>query len=109
MEKSEPQSSFPRAGSARFAPAGRSRGATLLKEGAAVGKGAEKLAKAGGLAQAAKDDESLKGAEAVYGSTKVKTLADGSKAVLYQSTGGSGATTLAIQDAAGRTITKYRY
>jgi len=84
-------------------------GAVLLKEGAAIGKGAEILQKAGGLAQAAKDYESLQGAEAVYGSTKVKTLADGTKAVLYQSTGGSGAPTLAFQDAAGRTVTKIRY
>ena len=84
-------------------------GGVLLREGAAFGKGAELIGKAGGLEQAAKDYESLQGTEAVYGSTKVKTLSDGSKAVLYQSTGGSGATTLAIQDAAGRTITKYRY
>ena len=84
-------------------------GAVLFKEGAAVGKGAEILQKAGGLAQAAKDYESLQGTEAVYGRPKVKTLADGTKAVLYQSTGGSGAPTLAFQDAAARTVTKIRY
>jgi len=84
-------------------------GAILLKEGAALGKGAEILQKAGGVEQAAKDFESLQGTEAVYGSTKVKTLSDGSRAVLYQSTGGSGATTIAIQNAAGSTVTKIRY
>jgi hypothetical protein len=84
-------------------------GAVLLKEGAAFGKGAEILQKAGGVAQAAKDFEALQGTEAVYGGARVKTLADGSKAVLYQSTGGSGATTIAIQNAAGRTVTKIRY
>ena len=82
-------------------------GATLLKEGAAVGKGAEILQKGGGMAQAAKDFESLQGAEKVYGSTKVKELAGGTKAVLYESKG-SGPT-LALQDAAGRTVTKIRY
>ena len=57
--------------------------------------------------QAAKDFESLQGAEKVYGSTKVKELAGGAKAVLYESKG-SGPT-LAVQDAAGRTVTKIRY
>jgi hypothetical protein len=84
-------------------------GGVLLREGAAFGKGAELIGKAGGVEQAVKDFEGLQGTEAVYGGTRVKTLSDGSKAVLYQSTGGSGATTLAIQNAAGRTITKYRY
>ena len=82
-------------------------GALLLKEGAAVGKAAEILQKGGGMAQAAKDLESLHGAEKVIGSTKVKTLADGTKAVLYERKG--GAPTLALQDAAGRTVTKIRY
>jgi RHS repeat-associated protein len=63
-------------------------GAMLLKEGAAVGKAAEILQKGGGMAQAAKDFESLQGAEQIMGSTKVKTLADGTKAVLYESKGG---------------------
>jgi hypothetical protein len=84
-------------------------GATLFRGGAAVGKGAEILQKSGGFAQAAKDYASLQGAEKIYGSTRVKTLSDGTKAVLYQSTGGSGASTLALQDAAGRTLTKIRY
>jgi len=82
-------------------------GALLLKEGAAVGKAAEILQKGGGAAQAAKDFDSLQGAEKVLGSTKVKTLANGTKAVLYNST--SGGTSIALQDAAGRTVTKIRY
>jgi RHS repeat-associated protein len=82
-------------------------GALLLKEGAAVGKAAEILQKGGGMAQAAKDFESLQGAEKVYGSTKIKELADGTKAVLYESKGGPA--TIALQDAAGRTVTKIRY
>ena len=61
------------------------------------------------MAQAAKDFASLGGVEKVYGTTRVKTLSDGTKAVLYQSTGGSGQATLALQDAAGRTVTKIRY
>jgi len=81
--------------------------ALLLKEGAAAGKAAEILQKGGGMARAAKDFESLQGAEKVIGSTKIKTLADGTRAVLYQSKG--GAPTLALQDAAGRTVTKIRY
>jgi len=82
-------------------------GVTLLKEGAAVGKGAEILQKGGGLGQAVKDYESLKGVEQVDGAAKIKTLSDGTKAVLYNST--SGGPTIALQDAAGRTVTKIRY
>lgn len=82
-------------------------GALLVKEGAAVGKAAEILQKGGGMAQAAKDFESLQGAEKVLGSTRVKELADGTKAVLYESKGGSAS--IALQDAAGRTLTKIRY
>jgi hypothetical protein len=78
----------------------------LLKEGAAVGKAAEILQKSGGMAQAAKDFESLQGAEKVLGTTRVKELADGTKAVLYESKGGSP--TIAIQEG-GRTVTKIRY
>ncbi len=84
-------------------------GTLLLEEGATFGKGAEILQKAGGVEQAVKDFESVQATESVYGSTRVKTLSDGSKVVLYQSTGGSGATTIAIQNAAGRTVTKIRY
>jgi hypothetical protein len=83
-------------------------GATLLKTGAAVGKGAEILQKSGGMAQAAKDFAALQGVEKVYGATKVKTLSDGTKAVLYQGTR-SGRATIALQDAAGRTVTKFWY
>jgi RHS repeat-associated protein len=84
-------------------------GATLLKDAAVLGKkGAEILQKAGGAAEATKEFESLSGTEQVLGTTRVKTLSDGSKAVLYNSTGGSGAATIAIQHAGGG-VTKIRY
>ena len=57
------------------------------------------------MAEAAKDFASLGGVEKVYGATKVKTLSDGTKAVLYNSTFGGGPT-IALQDAAGLTVTK---
>jgi RHS repeat-associated protein len=82
-------------------------GGMLLKAGAAAGKGAEIIQKAGGIAQAAKDFEALSGAESVNGAVRVKTFSDGSRAVLYQST--SGPVSIGIQDAAGRTLTKIRY
>ncbi len=81
-------------------------GALVLKEGAAVGKGAEILQKGGGMEQAVKDFESLQGAEKTIGNVKVKELADGTKAVLYESEG-SGPT-VALQEG-GRTVTKIRY
>jgi hypothetical protein len=65
------------------------------------------LRQSGGMAQAAKDFAALQGAEKVYGATKVKTLSDGTKAVLYNSK--SGAPSIALQDAAGRTVTKFWY
>jgi len=83
-------------------------GATILREGRAVGKGAEILEKGGGVAKATEDYNGLNGAEKIYGDTKVKTMSDGSKAVLHTSSSG-GEPTLAIQDSAGRTTTKYRY
>jgi hypothetical protein len=84
-------------------------GATLLKEAAAAGKGAEILQKAGGAAQAAKEFEALPAvSEQINGAVRVKTLSDGSKAVLYESSSGSG-TTISIQNAAGHTMTKIRY
>ena len=84
-------------------------GATLLKEAAAAGKGAEILQKAGGAAQATKEFEALPAvSEQVDGAVRVKTLSDGSKAVLYNSSSGSG-TTISIQNAAGHTMTKIRY
>jgi hypothetical protein len=55
------------------------------------------------LFETAKDFESWQGAEGVFGCTKVKELADGTKAVPYESKGGPA--TLAFQDAAGRTVT----
>ncbi len=82
-------------------------GGTLLKAGAAAGKGAEIIQKAGGIAQATKDFEALSGAESINGAVRVKTFSDGSRAVLYQST--SGPVSIGIQDAAGRTLTKIRY
>jgi hypothetical protein len=82
-------------------------GGTLLKAGAATGKAAEIIQKAGGLAQATKDFEALSGAESVNGAVRVKTFSDGSRAVLYEST--SGPVSIGIQDAAGRTVTKIRY
>jgi RHS repeat-associated protein len=81
-------------------------GALVLKEGAAVGKAAEILQKTGGATQAAKDFEALQGAEKIDGAVRTKTLSDGSKAVLYNSKGGSP--TIAIQEG-GRTVTKIRY
>jgi RHS repeat-associated protein len=81
-------------------------GGIVLKEAAAAGKGAEKIRKLGGAVQAAKDFEGLQGAEKVYGTTRVKTLSDGTKAVLYNST--SEGVTIAIQEG-GRTVTKFRY
>lgn len=84
-------------------------GAKLLQEAAAAGKkGAEILEKTGGALQAAKDFEALKGAEQINGATRIKTLSDGTKVVLYDSTGGSGARTIAIQHAGGG-VTKIRY
>jgi RHS repeat-associated protein len=84
-------------------------GATLLKEAAAAGKGAEILQKAGGAAQAAKEFEALPAvSEQINGTVRVKTLSDGSKAVLYESSSGSG-TTISLQDASGHTSTKIRY
>jgi hypothetical protein len=84
-------------------------GATLLKEASAAGKGAEILQKAGGVAQATKEFEALPAvSEQVNGAVRVKTLSDGSKAVLYESSSGSG-TTISIQNAAGHTETKIRY
>lgn len=84
-------------------------GATLLKEAALTGKGAEILQKAGGAAQATKEFEALPAvSEQVDGAVRVKTLSDGSKAVLYNSSSGSG-TTISIQNAAGQTLSKIRY
>ena len=46
--------------------------------------------------------------EQVNGAVRVKVLSDGSKAVLYESSSGSG-TTISLQDGSGRTNTKIRY
>lgn len=82
-------------------------GGTILKIGAATGKGAEIIQKAGGVAQAAKDFDALSGAESVNGAVRVKTFSDGSRAVLYTSSS-TGQASIAIQEA-GRTVTKIRY
>jgi RHS repeat-associated protein len=82
-------------------------GGTILKVGAAAGKGAEIIQKAGGVAQAVKDFDALSGAESVNGAVRVKTFSDGSRAVLYTSSS-TGQASIAIQEA-GRTATKIRY
>jgi hypothetical protein len=84
-------------------------GATLLKEAAVAGKGAEILQKSGGTAQALSEFEALPAVkEQIDGPVRIKTLSDGSKAVLYESSSKSG-TTISIQNAAGHTMTKIRY
>jgi len=82
-------------------------GGLILKAGAATGKAAEIIQKAGGVAQAVKDFDALSGAESVNGAVRIKTFSDGSRAVLYTSTT-TGKATIAIQEA-GRTATKIRY
>jgi hypothetical protein len=67
---------------------------------------AEILEKAGGFAQATKDFEALNGAEKALGNVKIKTLSDGSTAVL-RNFSGDGRATLEIQNATG--TTKFRY
>lgn len=81
-------------------------GATLLRAGRGL-HAAEILEKAGGFEQAAKDFESLQGAEKTIGNVKVKDLADGTKAVLRDFSG-DGRPTLEIQHPSGE-VTKYRY
>ena len=81
-------------------------GATLLRAGRGL-HAAELLEKAGGLARATEDFESLQGAEKTIGDVKVKELADGTKAVLRDSSR-DGRPTLEIQHPSGE-VTKYRY
>jgi hypothetical protein len=82
-------------------------GGTVLKLGAAAGKGAEIIQKTGGLAQAAKDFAALGGTEAINGGVRIRTLADGTRAVLYTS---SSTKEISIQiQQAGRTVSKVRY
>lgn len=82
-------------------------GGKLVQEMAAAGKkGAEIIEYSGGAVQAAKDFESLQGAERTLGNVKVKELSDGSKAVLRGSK--DGRVTLEIQHAGGG-VTKFRY
>jgi hypothetical protein len=83
------------------------KGGTVLKLAAAAGKkGAEILEKAGGVAQAAQDFEALQGTEQTLGNGRVKTLSDGTKAILRGS--GDGRPTVELQHAAGG-VTKIRY
>ncbi len=81
-------------------------GATLVKAGRGL-HAAEILEKAGGIEQAAKDFESLQGAEKTIGNVKVKELSDGTRAVLRDFSG-DGRPTLEIQHPSGE-VTKYRY
>ena len=82
-------------------------GGTLLKLGVATGRGAEILQKAGGAAQAAKDFAALGGTEVINGGVRIRTLSDGTRAVLYTATS-TGEASIAIQEA-GRTVSKIRY
>jgi hypothetical protein len=82
-------------------------GGTLLKIGAVTGKGAEIIQKAGGAAQAAKDFAALGGTEVINGGVRIRTLSDGTRAVLYTATS-TGEASIAIQEA-GRTVSKIRY
>ena len=79
-------------------------GGTVLKLGAAAGKGAEIIQKAGGAAQAAKDFAALGGTEVISGGVRIRTLSDGTRAVLYTATS-TGEALIAIQEA-GRTASK---
>ena len=83
-------------------------GSILIQAAAASGKkGAEILLKAGGAAQAVKDFEALGGAETINGAVRVRTLSDGTRAVLYTSTS-TGESAIAIQQA-GKTVTRVKY
>jgi len=81
------------------------KGATLLRESRGLSAAAI-YEKAGGITQAARDFNSLKGSVAIKGSVRVKTLSDGTKAILRGST--EGRPTLEFQPPAG-SITKIRY
>ena len=81
-------------------------GGTVLKLGAAAGKGAEIIQKTGGVAQAVEDFAALGGTEAINGGVRVRTLADGTRAVLYTSS--RKEISIAIQQA-DRTVSKVRY
>jgi hypothetical protein len=83
-------------------------GGQILKTAAAAGKkGAEIVQKAGGVAQAINDFEALGGTESIKGATRVRTLSDGTKAILYTSSSGAEPT-IQIQHASG-TVSKFRY
>ena len=61
----------------------------------------------GGLAQAAKDFAALGGTEVIKGAVRTRTLADGTKAILYTASSTREAS-IAIQQG-GRTVSKVRY
>jgi hypothetical protein len=82
-------------------------GGTLMKLGAATGKGAEIIQKAGGAVQAAKDFAAPGGTEVIKGGVRIRTLSDGTKATLYTATSTREAS-IAIQEG-GRTVSKFRY
>jgi hypothetical protein len=74
-----------------------------------VGKGAEIVEKGGGAAKALAEFDSVQGAVQVSGTTKIKTLADGTKVILYGSSKASGSRpTIAIQYLSGQ-VAKIRY
>ena len=83
-------------------------GGQILKAAAAAGKkGAEIVRKAGGVTQAMRDFEALGGSETIKGATRIRTLSDGTKAILYTSSSGAEPT-IQIQHATG-TVSKFRY
>jgi RHS repeat-associated protein len=83
-------------------------GGQILKAAATAGKkGAEIVQKAGGVTKAIGEFEALGGTETVKGATRIRTLSDGTKAILYTSSSGAEPT-IAIQHASG-TVSKFRY
>lgn len=84
------------------------KGGQILKTAAAAGKkGAEIVRKTGGIPQAIKEFEALGGTETIRGATRIRTLSDGSEAILYTSTS-AAEPTIQIRHATG-TVTKFRY
>ena len=84
------------------------KGGTILKLAAASGKkGAEIIQKSGGAAQALQEFAALGGREVINGGVRVRTLSDGTRAVLYTASS-TGEATIAIQQG-GKTVSKFRY
>lgn len=82
-------------------------GGTVMRLARATGKGAEKIQKSGGLAQAAADFAAVGGKETINGAVRIRELSDGTRVVLYTATSTKEAT-IAIQKG-GQTLTKIRY